>query len=70
MDETAAAKPASGTIRAYEPPAGAGVRVDGFAYAGFKTSTGFDSLLAKVIVHGADWSNALARAERAAAESK
>ena len=68
MDETAAAKPASGTIRAYEPPAGAGVRVDGFAYAGFKTSTGFDSLLAKVIVHGTDWPNALSRAERAAAE--
>ncbi len=68
MDETAAAKPASGTIRAYEPPAGAGIRVDGFAYAGFKTSTGFDSLLAKVIVHGADWPSALSRAERAAAE--
>ena len=69
MDATAAAKPSSGTVRAYEPPAGAGVRVDGFAYAGFKTSTGFDSLLAKVIVHSpGDWASAVARAERAAAE--
>ena len=38
------------TLTAYEPPSGPGVRVDGFGYNGYQTSTAFDSLLAKVIV--------------------
>ena len=42
--------PASGTLSAYEPPSGPGVRTDGFGYVGYQTSTAFDSLLAKVIV--------------------
>jgi acetyl/propionyl-CoA carboxylase alpha subunit len=44
------ARPAGGTLAAYEPPSGPGVRVDGFGYAGYRTSPRFDSLLAKVIV--------------------
>ena len=44
------AKPAGGVLNAYEPPSGAGVRVDGYGYAGYRTSPAFDSLLAKVIV--------------------
>jgi len=43
--------PASGTLGAYEAPSGPGVRTDGFGYAGYHTSTAFDSLLAKVIAH-------------------
>ena len=42
--------PSSGVLSAYEPPSGPGVRVDGFGYAGYRTNTLFDSLLAKVIV--------------------
>ena len=42
------AKPAGGTIEIYEPPSGRGVRVDGFGYAGYRTSPRFDSLLAKL----------------------
>jgi acetyl-CoA carboxylase carboxyltransferase component/biotin carboxyl carrier protein len=38
-------------ITAFEPPSGPGVRVDGFGYAGYRTSARFDSLLAKLIVH-------------------
>ncbi|MBY0333113.1 MAG: carbamoyl-phosphate synthase large subunit [Acetobacteraceae bacterium] len=55
-----------GTITAYDPPAGPGVRVDGFGYAGYRTSPSFDSLLAKVIVHvtSGGWTAALARARR------
>ncbi|MGD0866730.1 MAG: carboxyl transferase domain-containing protein, partial [Rhizomicrobium sp.] len=34
-----------------EPPSGRGVRVDGFGYAGYRTSARYDSLLAKLIVH-------------------
>ncbi len=44
-------RPSSGTITAYEPPTGPGMRVDSFAYAGYTTSPSFDSLLAKLIVH-------------------
>ncbi len=44
-------RPAGGVLAAYDPPSGPGVRVDGFGYAGYRTSSRFDSLLAKVIVH-------------------
>ena len=44
------ARPASGVLAAFEPPTGPGVRTDTFGYAGYATSTAFDSLLAKVIV--------------------
>ncbi len=45
------ALPASGLVRAYEPPAGPGIRVDGCGHAGMQPHPGFDTLLAKVIVH-------------------
>ena len=45
------AKPAGGTLTAFEPPAGPGIRVDAFGYSGYRTNPRFDSLLAKVIVH-------------------
>ena len=44
-------KPTGGTITAFEVPTGPGIRVDTFAYGGYKTSTRYDSLLAKLIVH-------------------
>jgi acetyl/propionyl-CoA carboxylase alpha subunit/acetyl-CoA carboxylase carboxyltransferase component len=44
-------KPTGGTLSVFEPPGGPGIRVDGFGYAGYKTSTRYDSLLAKLIVH-------------------
>ncbi|MGV0033539.1 MAG: carbamoyl-phosphate synthase large subunit, partial [Candidatus Azotimanducaceae bacterium WSBS_2022_MAG_OTU7] len=44
-------KPTGGTINLFEPPSGPGIRVDTFGYAGYKTSTRYDSLLAKLIVH-------------------
>lgn len=42
---------ACGTLSAYEPPSGPGLRVDGYGYAGYRNSAGYDSLLAKLIVH-------------------
>ena len=51
MTADGSARPAGGTLAAYEPPSGHGVRVDGFGYAGYRTNPRFDSLLAKVIVH-------------------
>ena len=44
-------RPAGGTLTAFEPPAGPGIRVDTFGYGGYTTSPRYDSLLAKVIVH-------------------
>ena len=41
-------KPTAGTINIFEPPSGPGIRVDTFGYAGYKTSTRYDSLLAKL----------------------
>lgn len=38
------ARPAVGTIGAYEPPSGPGLRVDGYGYAGYRVSPSYDSL--------------------------
>jgi acetyl/propionyl-CoA carboxylase alpha subunit/acetyl-CoA carboxylase carboxyltransferase component len=69
MAPDGSAWPAGGTVRAYEPPAGPGIRVDGCGHAGLQPHPGFDTLLAKVIVHHPQaWPQALQRARRALAE--
>ena len=50
IDSLGNVQPQSGILTAYEAPNGPGVRTDGFGYAGYQTSSSFDSLLAKVIV--------------------
>ncbi|MGE4323092.1 MAG: carboxyl transferase domain-containing protein [Sphingobium sp.] len=62
--------PSGGRIKAYDPPAGPGVRVDGFARVGYRTSPLYDALLAKLIVHAPspDFGDVLRRARRAARE--
>jgi acetyl/propionyl-CoA carboxylase alpha subunit/acetyl-CoA carboxylase carboxyltransferase component len=70
MTADGAAKPSGGTLSAYEPPSGPGVRVDGFGYGGYRTGTRFDSLLAKQIVHAADLPTAVAKSRRALSEFK
>ena len=47
-------QPSPGLITAYHPPGGPGVRVDTHVYAGYTVPPYYDSLLAKVIVHGND----------------
>jgi acetyl-CoA carboxylase biotin carboxylase subunit len=54
-------QPSPGLITAYHPPGGPGVRVDTHIYAGYTVPPHYDSLLAKVIVHGRDRTEALAR---------
>jgi acetyl/propionyl-CoA carboxylase alpha subunit/acetyl-CoA carboxylase carboxyltransferase component len=70
MSADGSARPAGGLLTAFEPPSGPGVRVDGFGYAGYRTSARFDSLLAKLIVHAGagGLSRAVAKAYRALAE--
>ena len=53
MEPDGSARPGGGILTAFEPPAGPGVRVDHFGYAGYQTSPRYDSMLAKVIVHTA-----------------
>jgi acetyl-CoA carboxylase biotin carboxylase subunit len=54
-------QPSPGVITAYHPPGGPGVRLDSHIYAGYTVPPYYDSLLAKVIVHGNDREEALAR---------
>ena len=54
-------QPCPGLITAYHPPGGPGVRVDTHVYAGYTVPPYYDSLLAKVIVHGYDRPEALTR---------
>jgi len=69
MASDGSARPAGGTLSAYEPPSGAGIRVDGYGYSGYTTSPSFDSLLAKLIVQAAaDYPQVLKRAYRALCE--
>ncbi|SOB74710.1 Biotin-requiring enzyme [Marinobacter sp. LV10R510-11A] len=67
MDASGATQPSGGTLQAFEPPTGPGVRVDTFGYSGYTTSPHFDSLLAKVIVHSrsSDYTQAVRKAYRA-----
>ncbi len=54
-------QPSPGTITTYHPPGGPGVRVDTHIYAGYTVPPYYDSLIAKVIVHGRTRSEALSR---------
>jgi acetyl-CoA/propionyl-CoA carboxylase biotin carboxyl carrier protein len=60
--------PAPGTLTAWRPPSGPGVRVDEGYLAGMTVPGAFDSLVAKLVVTGADREQALARSRRALAE--
>ncbi len=70
MDAEGQTRPSGGTLRAFDVPAGPGIRVDTFGYTGYTTHPGFDSLLAKLIAHepGPDYATAVARAYRALCE--
>jgi acetyl-CoA/propionyl-CoA carboxylase, biotin carboxylase, biotin carboxyl carrier protein len=60
--------PAPGTITAWRPPSGPGVRLDAGYAAGMTVPQAFDSLIAKLIVTGATRTEALERSRRALAE--
>ncbi len=57
--------PSPGTITGLNLPGGAGVRVDTAAYQGGVIPPYYDSLVAKLIVHGTDRTEAIARMKRA-----
>ncbi len=60
--------PSPGTIRTVHPAGGPGVRVDSAIYAGYRVPPYYDSLIAKLIVHGPDRAACLMRLRRALQE--
>jgi acetyl-CoA carboxylase, biotin carboxylase subunit len=56
--------PSPGVIHAWSVPGGPGVRVDTFAHAECTISPYYDSMIAKIIVHGRDRAEAIARMRR------
>ncbi|MFC3530111.1 acetyl-CoA carboxylase biotin carboxylase subunit [Paracoccus mangrovi] len=60
--------PSPGTITQYHAPGGLGVRIDSAIYDGYRIPPYYDSLIGKLIVHGRDRPEALARLQRALGE--
>jgi acetyl-CoA carboxylase, biotin carboxylase subunit len=56
--------PSPGVIRAFSVPGGPGVRVDTFAHSECTIPPYYDSMIAKIIVHGRDRQEAIARMRR------
>ncbi len=60
--------PVLGTVKRVGAPGGPGVRLDSAIYAGLEVTPHYDSMLAKLVVHGADRAEAIARCQRALKE--
>ena len=62
--------PASGRVALVREPSGPGIRVDSALFSGMTVPSEYDSLLAKVIAHGRDREEAIARMRRALGEMR
>jgi acetyl-CoA carboxylase biotin carboxylase subunit len=60
--------PCPGKVTQYHAPGGLGVRIDSALYDGYRIPPYYDSLIGKLIVHGRDRPEALARLKRALGE--
>ena len=60
--------PSPGTIESYHAPGGLGVRVDSALYQGYVVPPQYDSLVAKLVVHGTARNECLMRLRRALEE--
>jgi acetyl-CoA carboxylase, biotin carboxylase subunit len=60
--------PSPGAITSYHVPGGLGVRIDSALYQGYVVPPNYDSLVAKLIVHGSSRNEALMRLRRALEE--
>jgi len=58
-------RPSPGTLERWRPPKGRNIRIDTHAYEGYVVPPYYDSMLAKLIVSGADRSAAIATARTA-----
>ncbi|MHB1302835.1 MAG: acetyl-CoA carboxylase biotin carboxylase subunit [Acidiphilium sp.] len=60
--------PSPGTVTTFHAPGGLGVRLDSALYSGYRVPPHYDSLVAKLIVHGRTRDEAIARMRRALGE--
>ena len=60
--------PSPGTITQFHSPGGLGVRIESCIYSGYKVPPYYDSLIAKLIVHGNDRNQCLLRLKQALKE--
>ncbi|MDB5368712.1 MAG: accC [Roseomonas sp.] len=60
--------PSPGRVNTFHAPGGLGVRVDSALYSGYSVPPNYDSLVAKLIVHGTTRAEAIARMRRALSE--
>jgi len=60
--------PSPGRVTEYHPPGGLGVRVDSALYSGYRVPPFYDSMVAKLIVHGRTRNECLMRLRRALEE--
>ena len=60
--------PSPGIINLYHAPGGPGVRIDSHIYSGYKVPPFYDSMIGKLIAHGADRDAAFARMRNALTE--
>ncbi|MCA3246065.1 MAG: acetyl-CoA carboxylase biotin carboxylase subunit [Tagaea sp.] len=57
--------PSPGKIAEYHTPGGLGVRIDSALYSGYRVPSNYDSMVAKLIVHGTSRNECLMRLRRA-----
>ncbi len=60
--------PSPGRVTGYHTPGGLGVRIDSALYQGYKVPPNYDSLVAKLIVHGGSRNECIMRLRRALEE--
>ncbi|MFQ5901674.1 MAG: acetyl-CoA carboxylase biotin carboxylase subunit, partial [Thermodesulfobacteriota bacterium] len=60
--------PDTGRVTAYYSPGGIGIRIDGSIYKDYIISSYYDSMVAKLIVKGLTWEEAISRLDRALGE--
>src|SRR3546814_6510410 len=60
--------PSPGLIQHFHAPGGPGVRVDSHVYEGYRVPPNYDSMIGKLIVHGADREQAICRLRVALSE--
>jgi acetyl-CoA carboxylase biotin carboxylase subunit len=60
--------PSPGLVTLWHSPGGPGIRVDSHVYSGYRVPPYYDSMIGKLIAHGTDRSNAIARMRNALSE--
>ena len=66
--EDARYQPSPGIVKEYRTPGGPGIRLDSHIYRGYTVPHQYDSLIGKLVTHGVDRNEALARMNRALLE--